>query len=239
MILFSSKQGLEYEHRLVLSEFGTHRFGGPPGHRGTVPPKTNVSLHHFLSIDLSDPNCPFDANGTARFLPLYYPLKYGYGGPEVQYGAVSDSEIKILHMSHWLPDKEDEQYVKISELPESQADVVPLKYEEARILAFAGGLYQSNAEDSVILDRLDYNNFTSIGGRPWRKRHPNRPVMPTCRNPECKWFNKGARTDSIAIIPTIPVNGSNEFWYEYKGGADFHFDLCTGCGTVIAFNVAR
>jgi hypothetical protein len=172
-----------------------------------------------------------------RFLPLYYPLKYGFGGPEVQYGIVSDTEIRILYLSPELPDNEEEQYVKVSELPESQAEILPLTYEEARILAFAGGCYQSNAEDSVILGRVDYNNFTSIGGRPRRHRHPNRPARPICRNPECKWFNRGALTDSIAIIPTIPVNGSNEFWYEYRGGPDFHFDLCWGCGTVIAFNV--
>lgn len=238
MAKLSHKEGLKCEHRLALNEYGMHRFGGPPGHRGAVPPNTNVSLHHFLSIDLLDPNCPFESDKPVRFLPLYYPLKYGFGGPEVQYGVVSGTEIRILYLSPDLPDKEEEQYVKVSELPESQADIIPLAYEEARVLVFTPSVYDLNREDRAILDRLDYNNFTSIGGRPWRHRHPNRPAMPICRNPECKWFNRGALTSSISIMPTIPVNGSDEFWYEYQGGPDFHFDLCWGCGTVIAFNVA-
>lgn len=178
MISFSHKAGLKCEHRLVLNERGIHRFGGPPGHRGAVPPNSDVALHHFLSIDLLDSNCPFKSEMPVRFLPLYYPLKYGFGGPEVQYGIVSDTEIKILYLFPELPDKEEEQYVKVSELPGSQADILPLTHEEARILAFAGGGYQPNPEESAILDRLDYNNFTSIGGRPWRHRHPNRPAPP-------------------------------------------------------------
>jgi hypothetical protein len=235
MISFSAQE--RGEHRLVLNEYGMHRFGGPPGHRGTVPPNTNVSLHHFLSIDLSDPNCPFEADAPVRFLPLYYPLKYGEGGPEVQYAVLSDTEIKLLYMSDEKPDDEDRQYVKVSVLPESQAEIIPLKYEEARILTFVGGFYRPNDEDRAILDRIDYNNYTSIGGRPWRHRHPNRGTI-ICRNPDCKGFNKPARTDSISIIPPISVNGSDEFWYQYNGLLDFHCDLCCNCGTVIAFNVA-
>ena len=67
---FSLKNYLPY--RLVLGKTGPHRFGGSPAHDGAIPRGTNVALHHFLSLDLSDPNCPIRTESAIRYLPLYY-----------------------------------------------------------------------------------------------------------------------------------------------------------------------
>ncbi len=60
-----------------------------------------------------------------------------------------------------------------------------------------------------------------------------------CRNPECKFFNRRVWLDLVASIPPVPINGAEDFWYEYEGGdMEFYFGLCRYCKTVIAFNVA-
>jgi hypothetical protein len=73
----------------------------------------------------------------------------------VQYAVLSDDEINILYMSDEVPDAEGRQYVRVPELPTSSAEIIPRRYEGARILAFAGGYFQLNAEDRAILDELN------------------------------------------------------------------------------------
>src|SRR5688500_4357600 len=90
--------------RLRLSAAGPHRFGGAPAHRGVTPRGTRTPLHLLLLLDLADPNCPVRSDAGVRYLPLYYPLKYGVGGPTVQYAVASDDEIEILHLSDDAPD---------------------------------------------------------------------------------------------------------------------------------------
>lgn len=216
---------------------GPHRFGGAPSHCGVVPPNTNTALHLLLLLDLADEACPFECGGATRYLPLYYPLKYGLGGPNLQYVVVSDDEIKILYMSDDAPDAENEQYVRIGQLPSAPAQIVPLSYEEARILAFAGGYFQPNADDGAILNALNREHpLVLIGGH---RRLPRNAGDVICRNPECAFFTRRVWFDVIAVIPPVPINGADDFWHEYQGGhLDFYFGLCHHCHTIIAFNVA-
>ena len=81
--------------RLRLCPDGPHRFGGVPVHRGVTPANTGAPLQTILLLDLADGNCPIESNGTARYLPLYHPLRYG--STAVQYAVLSDDEIKILY----------------------------------------------------------------------------------------------------------------------------------------------
>src|SRR5262249_48795929 len=143
-----------------------HRFGGLATHHGATPPGTETPLHLFLTLDLADANCPAQTDAAIRYLPLYYPLKYGRGGPGVQDCVVSDTEVQILHLSPDKPDEERQQYVKVPSLPESRARIIPLSYEEALILGFmaADQYFQPNTEDDAILNRLDWNNLVAIGG---------------------------------------------------------------------------
>src|SRR5437762_2696047 len=153
-------------YRLVLKDKGPHRFGGPATHNGVIPIGTETPLHHFLSIDLSDANCPVRTDSSINNLPLYYPLKYGQGGPQVQYSVKSDTEIQILYMSDEIPDEEESQYVRVSVLPESRAEIIPLEYEEARILGFseADSYFQPNDKDMAILQHLYGQDIISMGG---------------------------------------------------------------------------
>jgi hypothetical protein len=223
--------------RLRLGSTGTHRFGGSPAHEGVTPARSDTPLHLLLLLDLADPNCPFESDGKIRYLPLYYPLKYGHGGPSVQYAVLSDGQIEILYMSEEVPDPDGQQYVRVRDLPSRPAEILPLRYEEARILAFAGGYFQPNAEDLAILKELNHDHrVILIGGR---RRLPLNAGDVICRNPACQSFNHRVSVDIIATIPPVPVNGQNDFWFEYQGGdVEFYFCLCEHCRTIIAFNVA-
>lgn len=188
-------------------------------------------------LDLADNDCPIVSDGKVRYLPLYYPLKYGSGGPSVQYEVISDDKIRILYLSDDLPDPEDEQYVRVAQLPTSAAKILPLGYEEARALAFAGGYFQPNVEDRAILTELEREHpLILIGGQ---RRLPVNAGDIFCKNRKCEFYDRRVWVDVVAAIPPVPINGVEDFWYEYKGGhMAFYFAICHYCRTIIAFNVA-
>src|SRR5687767_6621012 len=210
--------------RLRLTPDGPHRFGGKPAHPGAIPRGTQTPLHLFLLLDLADPECPIKSGGTVRFMPLYYPLKFGFGGPVVQYAVRSDDEIELLYLSDEAPDAEDEQYVRVAELPSSPARIVPLCYEEARVISFAGGHFQPNAEDRAILDELNReHDLILIGGHRPLPRNAGDVI---CRNQACEFFSRRVWLNLLASVPPVPVGGSDDFWHEYQGGdVTFHFGL--------------
>jgi hypothetical protein len=221
--------------RLRLCTDGPHRFGGVPVHRGVTPANTDTPLQTILLLDLADGNCPIKSDGTTRYLPLYYPLKYG--APAVQYAVLSDDEIKILYMSDEVPAAEERKNVRVQQFPASSAEILPLRYEEARILEFVGGYFQPNANDSAILRELEHDHpIILIGGY---RRLPVNAGDVICRNLECQFFNRRLWLDVVASIPPVPINGADDFWYEYKGAnMELYFGLCRYCKTIIAFNVA-
>jgi hypothetical protein len=223
--------------RLRLSSGGHHRFGGPSIHQGAIPAGTNTALHLLVCLDLSDENCPVMAKGRARYLPLYYPLKYGSGGPELQYAVLSDGEIKLIYLSDESPDDVDDQYVCVSALPSSPAELIPLSYEEARAIEFAGGYFQPNDADRALLAGLNTPHpMIRIGGF---RSLPRNAGAVICRNRECRLFGREIYLQLIASIPPVPVGGTDDFWHEYQGGdVEFCFGLCPSCGTIIGFNVA-
>src|SRR5688500_17368587 len=101
------------EYPLKRDSSGRHVFGGQPYHKGITPNGSDVPTHRIFVIDLTDPELPF-SSPDLKALPLYYPLKYGIGGPGMQYRIVSESEIEIIHMTDSEPDPEDIAYVKVS-----------------------------------------------------------------------------------------------------------------------------
>jgi hypothetical protein len=234
--------------RLIPSRRGRHRFGGPPLHKGVIPKGTDVPLQLVLSLDLTDPSCPITNKFGIKTLPLYYPFKYGIGGSEIQYAVRSDSEIEVLYLSPSEPDSTDRQYLQVDHLPESSFELVPLAYEEARILAFLEseaffphrlrirGHYEPSRADRKAIKKLDLEHLIRIGNQ--CSGIPNAPD-PICRNPECERHESLAYFQAIATVPPIPVNGEDDFWYQFRGGdVRFSFGLCYFCGTIISFNVA-
>ena len=216
---------------------GRHRFGGPCDFKGTVPAGTDVPLQLVLELDLTDKKLPIASKKPIKRLPLLYPFKYGIGGGEVQYSVVSDTKVKILYMSSPKPDAPDYQYLEVDELPLLSLDLVPLTYEEARILAFMGidGHFRPNKDDRAILKNLEKVSYIPVGGR--RDHIPNAGHT-RCRNPKCIYNGDYVFFCCLAMVPAIPVGRDTSFWHEYEGGdVHFCFGFCHACGTVIAFNV--
>ena len=116
--------------------------------------------------------------------------------------------------------------MRVAALPQSRAKIVPLKYEEARILGFseADAYFQPDDKDRKILRRLFGRNmismggnFVAVGGLQIGVQHA-RDVI--CRNRECEFFDRRVYFDVIAAIPPIRVRGSDKFWHEFQGGGD-------------------
>lgn len=191
----------------------------------------------MLTLDLGDPQSPFAAPPLRR-LPLYYPLKYGMGGAAVQYEILSDTEIRILYLSDRKPDDPDDQYVRGNELPAGRFKLVPLKYEEARLMAFldANRHFNLSRADQQVLSHLRPAHHIGVGGPPTPIKNAGDIV---CHNHQCDFFGKRVSLVPIATVPPIPVSGRDEFWHEYQGGAmRFCYGYCACCQTLIAFNVA-
>lgn len=196
------------EHPLKRDASGRHVFGGVPFHKGIVPSGSKVPTHRIFEIDLEDPSLPFGSD-RLKSLPLYYPLKYGIGGPWMQYRVVSEAEIEIVAISDAEPDPEERAYVKASQFPEVRFNVLPRLLEG---------------------DKLTYDVAT-LGGS--LEEGANEP----CRNPLCVTVGSSDQCDLLATIPPIPVEGHDDIWWEFEGAyMFFHFWYCRGCDTIITNN---
>jgi hypothetical protein len=233
--------------RLLLNRRGRHRFGGPPRQGGVIPRGTDAPLQLVLSLDLTDRNCPITSELGIKALPLDYPFKYSFGGPEIQYAVRSDSEIDILCLSEQEPDPAGRRYLQVDQFPEAVFDLVPLEYEEARVLVFLAndGFFPSGLRIMRHYDEpcRPKDHRESRPGTPDRIGKQSADVLnapdPICRNPECERYNSLAYLPSIATVPPIPVSGKDDFWHLFRGGdVRFCFGLCYFCGTIISFNVA-
>ncbi|QDU53842.1 hypothetical protein [Aeoliella mucimassa] len=222
--------------RLVPSDQGPHRFGGVSTVNGSTPSGSTVPLQLVLELDLTDKKLPVEADAPLARLPLFYPFKYGCGGPEVQYAVLSDNEIQILYMSDPEPDEPDEQYVQVDQLPSVALALEPLSYEQARIMTFMeyNGYFQAEGDDKQLRNDLHDPFYLPFGGQ--RGSIPNAGDV-ICRNPECEFHDRSVHFQCLTMVPPIPVAGDTSFWYEYEGDVAFCFGLCYYCGTVIVFNV--
>ncbi len=194
---------------LVATDHGPHVFGGPVSHRGATPSGSSVPVHKLLSLDLHDDAIPFDSYAI-RYLPLYYPLKYGFGGPSMQYSVVSDEEIHILYMSDPTPDPPDEAYVEIEAFPE-------IRYAA-----------QSPIHND---DAIDWFTLTLGGTRTLDQKSDQ------CENKPCPNYHAEPDVDLIASIPPKPIPGHEDIWWEFEGAYMlFCFWLCRGCDTILTSN---
>lgn len=228
MPLFGADRDI-LNYRLVMQSAGRHVFGGPPRHKVTPPVGSDVSLHHFLSIDLADLKSPFHyRHGGIRYLPLYYPLAYGNGGAELQYEVVSDDEIRIIELDGAPSGGVD--IVPI--LPRSNADIVALTYEEVRLRLFAQHPTRPefDSADLRLWERMGGVHAVLFGGRSWSHNGGG-----FCKNPACSATD--GNLEMITVIPPIPIDGKTDFWGDYDNvGVDFCFGLCPSCRTIIAYN---
>lgn len=196
------------EHPLERDAAGRHVFGGTPIHQGITPPGSHVPTHRVFEIDLTDPQLPFRSDRLQK-LPLYYPLKYGIGGPGMQYRVVSESGIEIIYMTDPKPDPEEVAYVKVNEFPEVKFKLLP-------------GIASS--------DSLTFGIATLGGALDSEQDEP-------CMNPQCSCFKSAAQCELLASIPPVPIEGHDEIWWEFDGAyMFFHFWYCRAWDTIITNN---
>lgn len=194
---------------LIAQQDGPHVFGGSASHRGAIPSGSSVPVHRLLSLDLHDLAIPFESS-VIRYLPLYYPLKYGFGGPSMQYLIVSDEEIKIIYMSDPVPDPPDEAYVQVDAFPE-------IRYAAQRPIS----------ED----DAIDWFTLT-LGGTGTLDHQSDQ-----CENKDCPHYRANPEVDLIASIPPIRIPGHEDIWWEFEGAYMlFYFWMCRGCKAIITSN---
>lgn len=220
--------------RLIFgkSRFG-HVFGGAPIHRGSTPAGCSVPLHRVLTLDLSDPLVPVEVSGRRlRFLPLYYPLRYGVGGGKAQYRVVSDVSIELLDISKGGPDTE--QYPLMDQFPERPFHLKPFSYEQYRALLMAeeGEGFKPSRSDREHLEVVDQDHLVQIGGN----------VSPIggdmggqCRNPKCSWAGSVVTFDVFARVSATPAPDIQMFG-EWGTDVEICFGLCRGCGTIVTQN---
>ncbi len=212
---------------------GKHTFGGLAIHAGATPRGSAVPLHRVVTLDATDPLFPVKGCPSSQ-LPLYYPMKYGTGGAELQYAINKKGGIDLIYVSKAKPD--ESPYVEVDAFPEIPGKLVELTYEEARLLFFldVDNHFQPQGPDRELFAKLDTDNLIRIGGSPLSCQGE---VHFDCRHPKCSWRGRSNRIDLFAIVPTFSNHVDPDLWHEYQG-AEFCFGLCQGCGSVIGVNRA-
>ncbi len=216
----------------LVSKNGRHQFGGKATHKGAIPRGCKVPMHLILSLNTKDPLCPVDEI-EAKELPLYYPLRYGMGGGEVQYQVCKDSSIRITYIDAQEPDDPaDHPYPNQDCLPEMRGVLRAMSYEEIRAAAYAD-LYSDrkcSPRDKKLLAHAGWTDGIRVGGELLTCRGE---VGWECKNSKCKIFERPSVLKALAVVADSPIKGIEIF-----GCSDvvIFFGLCRACGQVVAVN---
>ena len=196
-------------------------------------------MHLMMLLDMNDPLVPVEPDDSGiHILPLYYPLRYGFGGGEVQYSVDSDDKITILSALHKQGVDEGEDYPFPGQFPELPASLVPLSYVQHRaIVASEHGSnhFMEDAEsksDLQILKDLDYwklirfgDSFSPIQG----------DIQWPCQNEKCESRGKPVRVDVFASF-TGAITNEISIWGEYGDCVEIYYCLMSCCKTITSVN---
>lgn len=216
---------------------GKHQFGGVREDLRITGVNLPKPIQHVLSLSTADPLCPIK---SSRFsvLPLLYPMLYGNGGGEIQYTVLSNTNIRIHHLSSYDPI--DDVLLDSEALPQARVALRPLSYGEERLLCAMESSFTNrrlSARDRARLRRCDDGKYWRAGGR---FDTCQGSMWTLCRNPACDWRDAfGGETKTgvslIAIVqPTVQQFG--KIWGEYSEDVQFCFGYCPHCGAIIAEN---
>lgn len=216
-----------------------HRFGGAACHDGAAPKRHRVPMHLMMLLDMNDPLVPVEpVDSGIRILPLYYPLRYGLGGGEVQYLVDSDDKITILSNLHKDYVDEGLDFPYPEQFPELPASLVPLSYVQHRAIVTAEHDSNHFKEDPAsktdfqILKDLDYwslirvgDSFSPIqGGIQW-----------PCQNKKCEMRGKAVIVDVFASF-TNALTDDISIWGDSGDYTEIYFCLTPCCRTITALN---
>jgi len=218
----------------------THRFGGPPVHRGVKPHRNGAPLHLLYNFDCEDPLVPIRMTG-ARYLPLYYSFPYNAGA--VGYRVVSDTEIEILYMEtkEVMANFPYDNYPQ--EFPEMRVSLMPISYEEHKTLVYYLTCEDYNLtkehvskDDRAFLKQSGYP-FTQLGGiqRMWQ----DVPEAP-CPNKKCEYHEFDCLMKVFAVVWNQPVPNVY-LWDDDPDSRDdvevqTIFQVCPLCHSIYACN---
>jgi hypothetical protein len=221
--------------RVVFELLGRHVFGGPAVHAGSTPAGSSVPMHLLMSLDTADPLFPLAAaeGELPAHLPLYYPLRYGLGGGEVQYEVLNADTVQILSICNETPD--DEEYPFMLEFPSEKFSLKAFTYTEYRaflIYEQGRGMKVSPADRRIVMNGVEPGTLIQFGGAifpiggqiRWR-----------CANRRCKWKGKETTINVFCRVSATPLPGVQIFG-EYGTDVEIYFGLCRMCGTIITVN---
>lgn len=216
-----------------------HRFGGAPCHDGATPKNHKVPMHLMMLLDMYDPLVPIEAEESdIQYLPLYYPLRYGYGGGEVQYSVDSDEKITILSALHEEEVDEDEEYPHPDQFPELPISLLPLSYAQHRAVVLSE--YGSNhyiedpdrKADHEIMDRISSEQVARFGD----SFNPLQgAILWPCQNEKCNWKGKHVRVDVFASF-TGELPNDISICGDFADYVEIYFCLMSCCKTITTVN---
>lgn len=218
--------------RFGACKFG-HEFGGPATHEGAIPFPNSVAMHRMLTLDLADEAVPIYAeNCQLSFLPLYYPLRFGFGGGEAQYRIVSEHRIEVLHIGANSHDEESYPHMDMFPRRTFQLQTIPYKHFRALLMSEQGRSFTPSTEDRKLLRELDASRLSFLGDglltlggdTAWQ-----------CKNKTCPWSDQYASLHIFARIAGSPCAGL-EIFGQHGSDVQIYFGLCQMCGTIVTFN---
>jgi hypothetical protein len=150
--------------RTPSSAYG-HQFGGGQEYRGTVPPGGQTPIQLIFRLNLRDPLSPIQIDGL-NWLPLFYPFQYNACG--MGYRVLGELEIEILTIET-IEVVEDFPFPNYpAAFPNVPVSLVPMTYEETKVLAFGEYLAKNllwnelQDDDRAIIDSIG-KECTRIG----------------------------------------------------------------------------
>lgn len=192
-------------------------------------------MHLLLLLDARDKLVPLEAeNGPMPSrIPLYYPLRYGIGGGEVQYEVVDDQSIRIISISDQKPDHE--VYPFMDAFPERRFSLQPFTYEQYRAFLMSEqgpGMDTSEENTRIVREEVDPWHLIQLGGAIFPIQGD---IEWTCENKRCKWKGTSARIHTFCRVSATPSEDIQIFG-EYGTDVEVYFGLCRMCGTIVAVN---
>lgn len=190
-------------------------------------------MHRLLTLDMSDPLVPLEFSGASiRYLPLYYPLRYGYGGGQAQYRVVSNTRIEVLNVNERGPD--DDEYPFMDHFPERSVYLEPFTYEQFRALLIAeeGDGFDLSRQDLRSLRGIKHEHLIQLGGH---VSTLGGDIRVRCKNPKCDWENTDTAVHVFARVSAVPAADLLLFG-EFSSDVEIYYGFCRGCGTIVTCN---
>jgi len=235
---------------LTEDDTPTHVFGGPPLHRGVVPPGCKRSMHLLFEFDLTDEELGLRIPGVTR-LPLYYPFFHYVGA--VGYRVVSETEIKILTRGHKERNPDDPEPGAAAQLPFRPAWICDPGFDlldPEHALSYTGifpleSLSRQDQKRMRLAMKQRYRDLTGLepprsvaelvsyfGSWPFWQGRPQDP----CPDPSCPNHTAEGSLHVLLLIRRTQLGAGVRLFDGYGRYIRIIFLICPLCHALIATN---